>query len=204
MRVLTRLVPVCFCICIFMYPPADTAAQQTRGISSFPVVFEKNFGASSSSYPYLSRHGNVDAYFAPDRVELRFPGTSIAASELQLRVIGQSAQTFIEPASKVRSVSNYLLGADPSKWRTGVANYSELNYRQIYPGIDLVFHGSGNRLEYDFRVTPGSDPGQVQFAFDPGCKLSLDSRGDIRVQAGPGILVLQKPTVYQEMLEPGS
>jgi hypothetical protein len=36
---------------------------------------------------------------------------------------------------------NYYLGP-PSDWRTGLSQYSRLSYRSLYPGIDLVFHGT--------------------------------------------------------------
>jgi hypothetical protein len=64
-------------------------------------------------------------------------------------------------------VSNYLVGADPSRWRTHVPQFGAVRYSRLYPGIDLVLHGAREaRLEYDFHVAPGADPTRIRLAFD--------------------------------------
>jgi hypothetical protein len=39
-------------------------------------------------------------------------------------------------------------------------------YKDIYPGIDLHFHGEQRQLEYDFILSPGADPTLIQMGFD--------------------------------------
>ena len=36
-----------------------------------------------------------------------------------------------------RGEVNYLRGSDPAAWHTGVARYSQVAYRELWPGIDL-------------------------------------------------------------------
>src|SRR3712207_8598756 len=38
---------------------------------------------------------------------------------------------------------------------------SAVRYPRVWPGTDLVFHGERGKLEYDFVVAPGADPGRV-------------------------------------------
>jgi len=33
-----------------------------------------------------------------------------------------------------------------------VQNYAAVEYRDIYPGVDVVFHGDNQWLEFDFNV----------------------------------------------------
>src|SRR5437879_1232125 len=61
--------------------------------------------------------------------------------------------------------SNYLLGNEPSQWLLGIANYAQVQYQDVYPGVDAVYHGNQRQLEYDFRVAPGADPGAIRLAF---------------------------------------
>jgi hypothetical protein len=53
----------------------------------------------------------------------------------------------------------WLEDSDPSRWPTGVPTDGQVAPRNVYPGIDLVDHGSRRDLEYDFVVAPGADPG---------------------------------------------
>jgi hypothetical protein len=63
-------------------------------------------------------------------------------------------------------VSNYLIGNDPAAWRKHVRRYAKVQYGSAHPGIDLVYYGGQQQLEYDFVVAPGADPRQIRLAFD--------------------------------------
>src|SRR5437879_11113798 len=47
---------------------------------------------------------------------------------------------------------NYLIGADPQQWRSHVPHYARVRATAIYPGIDVVYYGSGQKLEYDLEI----------------------------------------------------
>ena len=70
--------------------------------------------------------------------------------------------------------SSYFTGCDPRKWRTNVANYRKVLYRNVYPGIDVVYYGSGQNLEHDFIVRPGANPQSAPLIWTafPGQSLS--------------------------------
>src|SRR5205814_2409450 len=94
--------------------------------------------------------------------------------------------------------SNYLLGNDPSRWRTNVPTYRKVKYQDAYPGIDLVFYGNQRQLEYDFVVAPGADPAAIRLAFHGARRLTVDRRGDLVLSIGKSELRFLKPVVYQE------
>ena len=73
--------------------------------------------------------------------------------------------------------SNYIIGNNPQQWHIGVPLYSKVGYDSVYPGIDLVFHGTQRNLEFDFVVGPGADPGQISLQFDKQAKIWIDKRG---------------------------
>ncbi len=69
--------------------------------------------------------------------------------------------------------SNYFIGNDPKQWHTDVPNYGGVELKNVYPGIDLVYHGSGQtQLEYDFRLAPGADPSAIRLKFTGMKKLA--------------------------------
>ncbi|UCD94528.1 MAG: SBBP repeat-containing protein, partial [Candidatus Zixiibacteriota bacterium] len=92
---------------------------------------------------------------------------------------------------------NYFLDNDPAKWRTNVPNFGEVTYRDIYPGIDLKYYGDGQQMEYDFIVSPGADPSQVQIQYQGIKSLSVNESGDLIITTDWGEIIERKPVVYQ-------
>jgi hypothetical protein len=61
---------------------------------------------------------------------------------------------------------NYFIGNDPDKWRTNIPTYAKVKYRDVYPGVDLVYYGNQRQLEFDLVVAPGTDPKTIRLTFD--------------------------------------
>jgi hypothetical protein len=93
---------------------------------------------------------------------------------------------------------NFFLNDNPAEWRTGVPAFGAVQYRNVYRGIDLVYHGSTNRLEFDFIVVPGADYKDIRLHFDNVDKARLASNGDLVLETPAGELRYQKPVAYQD------
>ncbi|MGA9462456.1 MAG: chitobiase/beta-hexosaminidase C-terminal domain-containing protein [Terracidiphilus sp.] len=63
------------------------------------------------------------------------------------------------------TVTNYYIGADKSQWHLRVPSFRAVTIPNIYDGIDVVYHGNGKELEYDFIVSPAADPKQIRMDF---------------------------------------
>ncbi|MGH7813392.1 MAG: hypothetical protein ACREQI_05250, partial [Candidatus Binataceae bacterium] len=61
-----------------------------------------------------------------------------------MNLIGANPNAQIEGVDPLPGKSNYFIGNDPKKWRTDVPMYAKVRYRNIYPGIDLVYYGAGS------------------------------------------------------------
>ncbi|HXZ25666.1 MAG TPA: SBBP repeat-containing protein, partial [Nitrospiria bacterium] len=59
--------------------------------------------------------------------------------------------------------------------------------------------GDAPRLEYDLIVAPGADPGVIRLAVDGAESATIDERGDLRLTTVAGVMIQQKPVVYQEI-----
>ena len=92
---------------------------------------------------------------------------------------------------------NYIIGDNPASWHTGIQTFSQLKYEGIYPGIDLIFYGTQQQLEFDFSVAPGADPKAIELQFNGAKRLTLDSNGTLIIAAAHGSISLRRPTVYQ-------
>jgi hypothetical protein len=92
---------------------------------------------------------------------------------------------------------NFFVNSDPAEWRTGAPAFGSVRYRNVYRGIDLVYHGSTNRLEFDFIVVPGADYNNIRLRFDNVDKARLASNGDLVLATPAGELRYRKPVAYQ-------
>jgi hypothetical protein len=86
----------------------------------------------------------------------------VSPNVLRLRFEGGNRSPRIEGVNRTFGVSNYFIGNDPARWRTDVPQFGQVRYREVYPGIDVVFYGNGNKLEYDFVLRPGADPSRIR------------------------------------------
>ncbi len=206
------------------HKPASQDASQARATEahiyqSVPISFEANQGQTDSRVKYLSRGPGYSLFLSPGRAELAVReaaanqpqnqqtsfvqlGDSGAGStsvrHIGIQLLGANPNASITGSDELPGKSNYLIGNDPAKWRTGVAHFARVTYRQLYPGVDMVYYGHGGELESDFIVVPGADPGKIQLAIQNAAQIHVDARGDLLLGAGQSIEVrLRKPVAYQ-------
>lgn len=117
---------------------------------------------------------------------------------VRMKLVGANPAAEVSGDGMLPGTSNYFVGTDRNHWRSNVPNYAQVRYREVYPGIDLVYYGNQQQLEYDFVVAPGADPNAIMLDFEGTEKLSADANGDLVLAAKGGDLRLQKPIVYQE------
>lgn len=91
---------------------------------------------------------------------------------------------------------NYFLGNDPKRWRSKVPVSRELNYYNLYPGIDVRFKGKGGNLKYDLYLAPGADPRLLQMQYSGAEQLSIQGR-QLLIQTSLGPLKEFIPEAYQ-------
>lgn len=179
----------------------------------FPLIFEINKGQTASQVNYLSRNNNYTLYFTPQELVLdfrrlgstntkhgKFHLAPIKTSNdvLRIKFVGANQSPTIVGEDKLKSKSNYFISNDPTKWQRNVANYSKVLYKNVYSGIDIVFYGNHNELEYDIRVAPGVDPTQAHFNVTGAKSVELNTKGDLVLAMPEGEKIfMHKPNIYQ-------
>ncbi len=156
-------------------------------VSNLPLSFEANVGQAGaqtgSDVHFIARSGANVLHFTPDGVAL--------GQGIRIRFEKSATPTGEE---RLPGRVNYLIGRDPAKWHTNVPTFAKVRYRNVYPGIDIVYYGNNRQLEYDFIVAPGADPTAIRMHLDGATPLRVASNGDLT--AGP--ITLRKPAVFQE------
>jgi hypothetical protein len=154
-----------------------------------PLSFEPNQGQTDSRVRFLARVPGYALYVTPDAAV--FAGRD--GSVERMKLVGANHKMRVEPVDKQPGISNYFIGNDPSKWRTNIPNYGRFALRDVYPGIDLIFYGKDQKLEYDWVIAPGADPKQIRVKWEHTPR--EDSDGDLTLSGG---LRQKKPLIRQD------
>jgi len=183
-----------------------------------PLRFEANHGQTDDAVQFLSRGSGYSLFLTPTESVLSLnashpcvsPATCAQSkarqdshpnqlSVVRMKLIGANRAPRAEGFQQLPGTSNYFIGNDPKRWRTGVPNFARVRFGSVYPGVDLIYYGNQRQLEYDFIVKPGADPANIKLGFTGVKHVQIDSQGDLLLQVNGREVSWRKPVVYQEV-----
>ena len=194
-------------------PAVTTVDAAVEGYGALPIRFEPNVGQFDGRVEFVARGGGYTLFLTPGEAVLsvrraapvpdlsqRRKGAKAQRQEVvRTRLVGSSVRSAGEGVDELPGVTNYFLGNDPSRWRTGIVSYGAVRYAEVYPGVDVVYYGNGDDLEYDFVVAPGVDPSAIRMHVEGAERVRVDEAGDLVLEvAGGGELRHRAPVIYQE------
>jgi len=187
-------------------PPSEHGWQQVLATyGHLPLMFEPNQGQTDVRVRFLARGAGYSLYLTAREAVLALQQSAVYSqhpagqtSVVSMNLVGANSTT--EPTGDLQlpGRSHYLVGNDPAQWHRDIPQFARVRYRNVYPGIDLVYYGNQGRLEYDFEVAPGSDPKLIALKFQGPRNLKIDSAGDLVLGVGGNDVRLQSPRVYQK------
>ena len=182
------------------------AARHLEEYGQLPLSFEPNQGQADSSVRYLSHSGGQVLFLKRDAaiLILKEPASAkkdhmehAAVPRLKIRFAGANPGVEIDPLNEQPAKSNYFLGNRRENWHTQIPNYSRVQYRSLYPGIDLVFYGNGSHLEHDFVVAPGADYRRISLEIQGGRNVRIADDGSAVIRTAAGAVQFSAPRIYQ-------
>ena len=189
-----------------LHGAAQTLSLASREEFHGQPFFELNEGQVEPEALYLVNGPGYSAQLGHSGVTLTFPRSAPSGTSLSVRLqfLGASAQPEVQGIDEQQGKSNYFSGSDPAHWRTGIPHFARVAYRQIYPGIDLLFYFHAGQLEYDVQLQPGSDLNKVRLLIQ-GAGAALSPQGDVVISSNQTeLLKIKKPRVYQPPVETSS
>ena len=131
---------------------------------------------------YVARSAGGPVRIAPDRITLGDVTLHfVRASHSRLEGVGPSA-----PASYITRGGSVTF-----------PQFMRLAMRRVYPGVDILFCGNQNRLEYDLQLSPGVSPSRARIAIDGARALHLDEQGNLIIETRSGVLRQLAPRVFE-------
>lgn len=111
---------------------------------------------------------------------------------LRLTLEGRSRGARFEGLDKSATPTNYF-----GRNSHSVDAFGRLRQTAVYPGIDIVYYGKGQALEYDFELAPGADPSRIRMRFEGADTIRLGPQGQVILGLGDRQVTQNPPVVYQ-------
>ncbi|HEV7473779.1 MAG TPA: SBBP repeat-containing protein, partial [Pyrinomonadaceae bacterium] len=191
---------------------APARRDPAKAYGKLPLSFARNRGQANRRVSFIARGPGYGLFLTSDEAVLALRAASPDRSDgdeqepaanplkvLRLKFVGANRKVIVEGQNESAGKLNYFIGNNPRHWHTNIPTFSQVRYRNAYPGVDLVYHGNQQQLEYDFLVAPGASPQQIRLAFTGAQKISVDSNGDLVLDTGAGEVYQHKPIAYQEV-----
>ena len=176
--------------------PAATKPRIVESYGRLPLSFELNQGQTDSRAKFVSRGLGYTLFLNSTEAVLSL--NRRVGGVLRMKIVGANPESAVAGVDELPGKSNYFIGNDPGKWRTDIPTYRKVRYRNVYPGVDLIYHGNQRRLEYDFVVAAGADPRAIRLEMNGAGKAEIDAQGNLLLGTEGGQIRLHKPVVYQE------
>ncbi len=189
---------------LYPEPPFDDEQHGPHSLLlSRPLTFELNQGQMHEQVKFVARAEGYDLFLMRHKALFNLKSCSDQGTRLHypisMTLVEANPNATLSGGNRLQGTTSYFLGNDRSRWRRGIPNFASVNYREIYPGIDLVYYGSQERIEYDFVVSPGANPDDIRFELDGPERVELDEEGNLEMRVGPETMVFEAPIIYQEI-----
>jgi len=119
------------------------------------------------------------------------------SDSIEVQLVGANRGSHSEGLDRVAFTSAYFSANDPHGLLRSLPNYAQARYRQVWPGIDVVYYGNRNQLEYDMRVAPKADPNAIRIKLIGKYRFALSSAGDLELQTPYGLVTHRRPLAFQ-------
>lgn len=176
-----------------------------RDFGRVPVFFVPNRGQTDGRVSFTVKGIDKTVYFAPDGVTfaLDYPAgregrKGSARWSVKLDFLGARKAAKPEGLEETGAHISYFKGK-PEEWKTTLPAYSRIIYRDLWPGIDLVYKGELDKLKYELIIRPGADPTKIRLAYRGAERVVLTEEGRLAVTTPVGVLEDDIPVAYQEV-----
>jgi len=147
-------------------PNWATKKRISETYGKLPLHFEANQGQVDERVRFLSRGSGYNLLLTSneavltlsrrennkdstaEREDRKRGGESlIQTGTLWMRWEGANQESKVEGVEGLEGKSHYFIGNDPEKWRSNISLYRKVRYRDLYPGVDLIYYGNQRQLE---------------------------------------------------------
>lgn len=184
----------------------SAAASISLDYGRLPLQFIPNRGQTDAAVAFSVTGRDKAVAFGPGGLTFVFrkpsqEGLGTRSSSrwvVKLDFVGAAPDVVPVGLEESGTTVSYFRGR-PDDWKAGLAACSKIVYRDLWPGIDLVYQGTFDRLKYEFIVRPGADPAQIRLAVRGAETFGLAADGRLSIQTPAGGIEDDAPVAFQEI-----
>jgi len=177
--------------------PGKAQVTIDKSYGQMPLAFIPNKGQLDRQVYFYLQGKDKSVYFTSSGLAYALAGQS-SHWVVKLDFVGARADVKPECLEKSGTVISYFKGK-AADWQTGLQAASKIIYRELWPGIDLVYYGTVNKLKYEFIVHPGADPALITLAYRGAESVKENSQGQLEVKTPAGGFSDDTPVAWQEI-----
>jgi hypothetical protein len=176
--------------------PPTRAARARVSLAKLPMAFERNRGQAPARFAYVARGSGYALGLGRGGADLVLARGKRSGGAL-VRVQAAGGRLGVPVAQRrLRGVVNSYRNATAV---AGAPTYGRVAYRDVWPGVDVAFHGDQRALEYDFDLAAHADPARIGLRFAGARSARADGHGGAVVSVdGGGRLRLSAPHTVQD------
>ena len=203
-------------------PDSATRARIEENFGKLPLYFIENRGQMDSQVAYYVKGHDKSLFFTSQGVTFLLreegdgsstPGAVLSRASYSpdisnfdrymrwaIRLEFVAANMDVKPVGMdlTKAVVSYFKGKR-HEWKAGLKTYGGVMYRDLWPGIDLIYTGTVNKLKYRFVVKPGADPNIIHLAYRGATSVVINNAGQLEVKTPVGGFRDGRPYTYQDI-----
>ncbi len=195
-----RRYPNLFAVLAVLWIPSTVSAQtaspldapvNTSTLNQLPIRFEP----ANETGTFFARGIGSTVRLSGRSIDFPISADPRRHGSIRVEFVGARSTSRVIGLDPLPGHVNYLFGDDRARWRTNVRTFARGYTPSLYRGIDVLYYGAGDRLEYDLVVHPDAHPGSIRLAVD-GASVDVNVAGDL-VYGRDDQVLLHRPVAYQ-------
>ncbi len=170
-------------VCFALVAWSAFAAPDTSVIQKIPLRFEQD-----STHGWTARSFGFGVGVSKNSAAIL-----LGKEALQLEFVGGDPDAKFTGEKKSKTPNNHFGG---NATYTSDA-FLQLRRSAVYPGIDVVYYGVGQSLEYDFELAPGADPSKIRMRFAGATHEQVAQDGSLMLTLASGDVTQKAPVTFQ-------
>lgn len=204
----------------------DAQRKVLEDLNKLPFVFEQNEGQTNNEVQFMARGQGYGLFLTPTEAVLNLyplkskehrvtkgthrtdyfnqqhhhPQTVRRASSAVIRMdlIAANRSPRMKGEAEQLLKTHYFVGNDPTRWHIA-RRFERVRYEQVYPGVDMIYYGQQQELEYDFEVAPFADANRIRLRYQGAERIFINNEGELVLRMRDGREVKHRqPVAYQE------
>ena len=167
-------------------------AQNAAQFGNLPLWFE-----AGESGQFTAHASDSQFTISPTGAAFTLAQRAGKTAVCQLEFVGANSGVLIAGNEPLSGKINYLIGNNPEQWRANVPTFAQVQVENIYPGVNVVYYGNRQKLEYDFNLAAGVNPSVIALHFAGAEKISVNPQGALVIHFQGGEVVQHPPLAYQ-------